>query len=166
MGIIDETAESTKKKRSKFKFKIDDLKHYVEVKKREGDYTIVVNPVKDPSKIEAFENPFMDVTPLQFKIEKEKKPQKEEPDCPCDLDIDAQTESSHSSEFEFKFSPPAALPVSRTKKIRKMATIETQYDPKDIPMAPKSAGGGKNKGKGKGDKGKKGKGGKKGKKKK
>lgn len=130
---------------------MEDLKHCVEVKKRNGDYTITVNPVKDPVKTVPFENPFIDCSPILFKVEKEVK-EKEKKSCPCD-ETEEDDKKSSDSEFEFMFSPPAAIPDTRKLKNKVFKTSDTQYDPKDVP-----GGGGK-----KGKEGKKG--GKKGKKK-
>lgn len=128
----------------------------LQIKKKEGCYYITMHPLKDPDTLVDRENPYMECTPLQFKIQKN-KPAGNDGDndgvlCLCD----EPAESSSDSELDIEFTPPAGIiHPERFKKKPNIVHIETQYDTKDI-AEPKS------KKKGKKDK-KKGKGGKKGK---
>lgn len=111
-----------------------------------------MNPLKDPYSLADNENPYMDCTPMEFKIVKKKDPLSEDPGaCTCDV-------STSDSSLELEFTPPAGIihPWKLKKKKGVVHTI-TQYDPKDF--APKAAKG--KKGKKGGKKGSK-KGGKKG----
>lgn len=145
----------------------------LQIKKKEGTYYITMNPLKDPYSIADNENPYVDCTPMQFKITKNKKPKAIEGEgdeyktCFCN-DEDEKVEceeSSSDSELDIEFTPPAG--IIRPERLRKKKTVvhtDTQYNPNDFKA--KGGKGGKEK-KGKGGKGKKGKGGKgKGKKKK
>lgn len=149
----------------------------LQIKKKDGAYFITMNPLKDPKTLADNENPYMDCTPLQFKItknkDKEKPKQTEDGDelktCYCDeYDWPASTESS-DSELDIEFTPPAGIiRPERLKKKRNVVHTETQYNPDDCKPPKLQVGkkGGKEKGgKEKGGKGK-GKGGKKGGKKK
>lgn len=135
------------------------------IKKKDGAYFITMNPLKDPYSIEDNENPYVDCTPMQFKITKAKKPKKDEDDgeggggdeyktCYCHDDDPVPPESSSDSELDIEFTPPAG--IIRPERLRRKKTVvhtDTQYDPKDIKKKGK-----KDKGKGKKGKGKKGKG--------
>ncbi|GLV40228.1 uncharacterized protein CBL_03623 [Carabus blaptoides fortunei] len=134
LNILDSSSDVIRKKKSKTKtFKPEDMKHYVELKKKEGDIYVTVNPVRDPQTIGPADSPFMDVTPMLFKIEKNQV-KKEEAYCPCDEVSDKACPSSVSSELEFVFSPPAAIPPVRHKKKKHLQEIDTQYDVKDLPV--------------------------------
>lgn len=155
----------------------------LQIKKKDGTYFITMNPLKDPKTLADNENPYMDCTPLQFKItknkDKEKQRRTEEGDnelksCYCDeYDWPASTESS-DSELDIEFTPPAGIiRPERLKKKKNVVHIETQYNPDDCKpdklkvgkKGDKEKGGGKKGGKGGKKGGKGGGGGKKGKKK-
>lgn len=146
LGIFD-PSEMPRKKKSKTSTKTqsDKNKRCIEVKKKEGNYTVTVNPVKDPYKLDDFENPYMDCTPMQFTIIKPEKPPKkpkqviDENGCLCDDEEEEEPidSSSDESELEFSFSPPAALPDLKPRKKKVKATIDTQYDPEDYNPKPK-----------------------------
>lgn len=134
LNILDSSSDVIRKKKSKTKtVKPEDMKHYVEVKKKDGDYYVLVNPVRDPETIGPTDDPFMDVTPMHFKIEKEAE-KMEEAYCPCDEVNEKPCPSSASSELEFMFSPPAAIPPVRAKKKKQLQEIDTQYDVNDLPV--------------------------------
>ncbi|XP_050315862.1 uncharacterized protein LOC126750331 isoform X2 [Anthonomus grandis grandis] len=137
----------------------------LQIQKKEGTYWITMNPLKDPNTLAENEDPYMECTPMTFKITKNKKPQDDY--CYCDgeapLEENASGASSSSdSELDIEFTPPAGIiHPERFKKKPNVACCEAQYDPKDFEVAKeKGKGKGKDKGKGKEkkDKGKKGKG--------
>lgn len=148
----------------------------LQIKKKDGVYHITMNPLKDPKTLEENENPYMDCTPLQFKIIKNKEKKKEgqdDRDCACDDDEETKSQmssSSSDSELDIEFTPPAGIiRPERLRRKKNVVHIDTQYNPDDcqpekIQVKKKDAG---KKGKGKGKKDGKGKkGGKGGKKKK
>lgn len=142
----------------------------LQIKKKDGVYHITMNPLKDPNTLEENENPYMDCTPLQFKIikNKDKKKETDGNECCCDGDEDevksSVSTSSSDSELDIEFTPPAGIiRPERLRRKKNVVHIDTQYNPDDCkPEQIKIA---KKEPKGKKDKGKKGKGGKKGKKK-
>lgn len=143
----------------------------LQIKKKEGCYLITMNPLKDPKTLVENENPYMDCTPLQFKIVKNKdkkvKPNDDEESalCCCGVDDDIKSESSSDSELDIEFTPPAGIiRPERLKRKKNVVHTDTQYNPDDCKPDKVKVGKGK---KGKKDKkDKKGKKGKKGKKKK
>ncbi|XP_044264730.1 uncharacterized protein LOC123011389 [Tribolium madens] len=130
------------------------------IKKHDGCYWITMNPLKDPHTLVENESPYMDCTPMQFKIVKNKK-EGEEGYKSCFCDGEENEESSSESELEIEFTPPAGIiHPERFKRKRNVVHCDTQYLATDFEV--KSEGGKKGK---KGKKDKKGKkGGKKGKK--
>nr|CAI5856737.1 unnamed protein product [Callosobruchus analis] len=129
--------------------------------KKDGAYLITMNPLKDPYSLVENENPYMDCTPMQFRITKNKK--KEDGDdeskmCTCQ---DEEETSSSDSELDIEFTPPAGIiHPERFKKKKNVVHTDTQYDPDDFTTKKEKGGKGKGKGKdkkGKGGKGKKGK---------
>lgn len=150
----------------------------LQIKKKDGCYWITMNPLKDPFSLAENENPYMDCTPMQFKIvkNKEKVKIKEGDDgdyktCYCgdDGDEDEDGESSSDSELDIEFTPPAGLiHPERFRRKKNVVHCDTQYlatdfekeKPKDDKKGKKGKGkkdkkGKKGKGKGKGKKGKK-----------
>lgn len=158
----------------------------LQIKKKEGTYFITMNPLKDPYAIEDNENPYVNCTPMQFRITKNKKNKKkneldaimddrgdadgggggdEYKTCYCNDDEDAKNveSSSSDSELDIEFTPPAGIiRPDRLKRKKTVVHTDTQYNPDDYKDNDKKKGKGKGKGKEKG-KGKKGKGGGKGK---
>lgn len=129
----------------------------LQIKKKDGTYMITMNPLKDPKTIEDNENPYMDCSPLQFKITKNKE-KDDSRSCYCD-----DTESTSDSELDIEFTPPAGIiRPERLKRKKNVVHTDTQYNKEDFDPNPRGASAKGNKGKGKGG-GKKG--GKKGKKK-
>lgn len=126
-----------------------------------------MNPLKDPKTLVENENPYMDCTPLQFKIVKNKDKEKfkrgEEGDtemksCYCEgYDWPASTESS-DSELDIEFTPPAGIiRPERFKRKKNVVHIETQCNPDEFKPDKLKLGGkskenvkGKGKAKGKG----------------
>lgn len=148
----------------------------LQIKKKEGTYFITMNPLKDPYAIEDNENPYVDCTPMQFRITKNKKNKKnrdlaimddrgdgEYKTCFCnDVEEKPVEESSSDSELDIEFTPPAG--IIRPERLKRKKTVvhtDTQYNPNDYKQ---EEGGKKGKGKGKGKKEKGGKGKKGGKK--
>lgn len=131
----------------------------LQIKKKDGCYLITMNPLKDPYTLEDNEDPYMDCTPLQFKITKNKPAPTNKGDggedyCTCDEPIES---SSSDSELDIEFTPPAGIiHPDKLKRKKNVVHIDTQYSPDDIPKPDKVQVGK--------DKNKKGKGGKKGKK--
>lgn len=144
------------------------------IKKKDGFYWITMNPLKDPATLEENENPYIDCTPMQFKIATsgaEEANKEDTKSCFCGDDdvnkVPAAPEES-DSELDIEFTPPAGIiHPERHRRKRNIVHIDTQYDQNDflpprLQLDAKKSGEGK---KGKGDKkgkGKKGKGGKKG----
>ncbi|KAJ8926012.1 hypothetical protein NQ315_009867 [Exocentrus adspersus] len=134
----------------------------LQIQKKDGAYWITMNPLKDPKTLAENENPYMECTPMQFKITKNKRKKEDEGGegdsklCYCE----GEDSSSSDSELDIEFTPPAGIiHPERFKRKKNIVHCEVQYDTKDFtPESPK--------GKGKDKKGKKDKGGKKGKKKK
>ncbi|EFA06328.1 uncharacterized protein LOC659255 [Tribolium castaneum] len=134
------------------------------IKKHDGCYWITMNPLKDPHTLVENESPYMDCTPMQFKIVKNKKEGEEYKSCFCG-EGEVGEESSSDSELEIEFTPPAGIiHPERFKRKRNVVHCDTQYLATDFEA--KSEKSGKKGKKGKKDKKKKGKKGKKGKKKK
>lgn len=142
LGIYD-PSEIFKKRKSKSNQRTADKnKRFVTLSKRDGSYFVTVNPVKDPQTTDEFESPYLDCTPIQFKVIKEKEPKKEkEKDaegCTCDEESDTASESSSDrSELDFSFSPPAALPKPKQKMRKSIIEQETQYNKADFRKAKK-----------------------------
>lgn len=148
----------------------------LQIKKKDGVYHITMNPLKDPKTLEDNENPYMECTPLQFKIVKNKdKEKKKAPEdgenCTCNGEGDADevesVSSSSDSELDIEFTPPAGIiRPERLKRKKNVVHTDTQYNPDDckpekIQVGKKGGKDTKDK-KGKKDKGeKKAKGGKK-----
>ncbi|XP_063919180.1 uncharacterized protein LOC135134430 [Zophobas morio] len=140
----------------------------LQIKKHDGCYWITMNPLKDPHTLVENENPYMECTPLQFKISKNKDKKAEEENeeyksCFCEGDKEL---SSSDSELEIEFTPPAGIiHPERFKKKRNVVHTDTQYMASDLKSEKESKKGKKEKkdkkGKGKKGKGKKGKKGKK-----
>ncbi|KAL3285597.1 hypothetical protein HHI36_000126 [Cryptolaemus montrouzieri] len=104
----------------------------LEIKKREGVYHITMNPLKDPNILEMNENPYLDCTPMQFKVAKNNLL---DPDCVCTDEGELyKYDSSSNDELDIEFTTPAGIihpdrPVLR----RNVKTKQTQYNIKDIP---------------------------------
>ncbi|GJQ78372.1 hypothetical protein Trydic_g22198 [Trypoxylus dichotomus] len=140
-------------------------KSTLQIKKKDGCYLITMNPLKDPFSLEDNEDPYMDCTPMQFKITKNKPPMQirqgelGEDSCTCD-ESDA---TSSNSELDIEFTPPAGIiHPDKLKKKKNVVHIDTQYCLDDLPKPEfikleKPEGNGKPKNKGKDKKGKKGK---------
>ncbi|XP_076259333.1 uncharacterized protein LOC143195774 isoform X2 [Rhynchophorus ferrugineus] len=124
----------------------------LQIQKRENAYWITMNPLKDPSTLVENEDPYMDCTPMTFKITKNSK---KEEYCACDGEEPIEESSSSSdSELDIEFTPPAGIiHPERFKKKPNVASCEAQYDPKDV-AADKSAEKKKGEKKGKDKKGK------------
>lgn len=150
----------------------------LQIKKKDGAYFITMNPLKDPYGIEDNENPYVDCTPMQFKITKNKRPKREADEedaeernggdyktCYCGQEDDKEkpkhvAESTTSdSELDIEFTPPAG--IIRPERLKRKKTVvhtDTQYNTGDFQTKDKKGKGGKKGGKGKGKgKGKKGK---------
>lgn len=180
MDVCDALTTHTSKRRRGYESESDITvapKPTLQIKKKDGAYLITMNPLKDPKTLADNENPYMDCTPLQFKIIKNKDKLGRRPEdgdnemrsCYCDeYDWPASSESS-DSELDIEFTPPAGIiRPERLKKKKNVVHTDTQYNPDDCKPADKlklGKGKGGDKGKGKKDKKEK-KGGKKGKKKK
>ncbi|KAB0792766.1 hypothetical protein PPYR_14725 [Photinus pyralis] len=131
----------------------------LQIKKRDGTYMITMNPLKDPKTIEDNENPYMECSPLQFKITKNKE-KDDSRSCYCE---DVESTSSSDSELDIEFTPPAGIiRPERLKRKKNVVHTDTQYNTEDFDPKPK---GGAAKGGAGGKKGAKGNKGKKGKKK-
>ncbi|KAK9884144.1 hypothetical protein WA026_005095 [Henosepilachna vigintioctopunctata] len=112
----------------------------LEVKKREGAYFITMNPLKDPNTLQQNENPYLDVTPMQFKVEKNNA---NDPDCICtDEGEYYKSDCSSNSEFEIEVTTPAGI-IHPDRPIKKKEVVvkQTQYDRRDIPPAEKGKAG-------------------------
>lgn len=110
---------------------VDKNKRYFSLVKKDGNYLITINPVKDPKTTKYLENPYMDCTPLQFKIIKEKKAREPNNDCVCCCNEETKEEYDSSSgmdDFECSFSPPCALPNIVTQKNKSQRDVETQAE--------------------------------------
>ncbi|KAF5280856.1 hypothetical protein FQR65_LT03005 [Abscondita terminalis] len=105
-------------------------KSTLQVKKKDGAYLITMNPLKDPNNIKENESPYMDCSPLQFKITKNKDESKDDSRmCFCD----EEQESSSDSELDIEFTPPAGIiRPERFKKQKDMTNADTQYDVGDF----------------------------------
>ncbi|KAH1007871.1 hypothetical protein HUJ04_005051 [Dendroctonus ponderosae] len=133
----------------------------LQIQKKDGVYWITMNPLKDPCTLVENEDPYMECTPMTFKISKNKKP--EEQFCLCDGDAPdiLNSDASSDSELDIEFTPPAGIiHPERFKKRPNVVCCDAQYDPKDFEVKKKkddkkAKGKGKDK-KGKGGKGKKG----------
>ncbi|XP_023310511.1 uncharacterized protein LOC111691627 [Anoplophora glabripennis] len=125
----------------------------LQIQKKDGAYWITMNPLKDPKTLVDNENPYMECTPMQFKITKNKK-KKDDDDsrlCYCD-EGDDESSSSSDSELDIEFTPPAGIiHPERFKKKKNIVHCEAQYDTKDFEPEKPEAKGKKGKG-GKGDK--------------
>lgn len=141
-------------------------KSTLQIKKKDGCYLITMNPLKDPNTLEDNENPYMDCTPMQFKITKNKPPIQVTPggegedSCMCSCD----ESSSSDSELDIEFTPPAGIiHPDKLKRKKNVVHTDTQYCVEDLPIETIVLPGKKKDKKGKGKKGKGGKGGKGGK---
>ena len=143
----------------------------LQITKKDGCYLITMNPLKEPDTFEDNESPYLDCTPMQFRIKK-KKPDRLEPvtggdeldeECCC-CRCSMKSETSSDSELDIEFTPPAGvIHPERFKKKKTVVHTETQYfegDVVDVLQLGKRKGekGGK-KGKRGGSGGRKGKGG-------
>ncbi|RZC31919.1 Asparaginase domain containing protein [Asbolus verrucosus] len=103
----------------------------LQIKKKDGCYWITMNPLKDPNTLVENESPYMDCTPMQFKIVKNKeKITEENNECrTCFCGDDQVIESSSSdSELDIEFTPPAGIiHPERFKKKRNVVHWGTQY---------------------------------------
>ncbi|CAH1163676.1 unnamed protein product [Phaedon cochleariae] len=140
------------------------------IQKKDGAYWITMNPLKDPKTLAENEDPYMECTPMQFKITKNKNKPKDDNDedgsrlCCCEPEDES---SSSDSELDIEFTPPAGIiHPERFKKKKNVIHCDTQYNPDDFEVKKDIAKGksksqesqkgkGKEKGKGKGKKGKK-----------
>ncbi|XP_045479461.1 uncharacterized protein LOC123684295 isoform X2 [Harmonia axyridis] len=139
----------------------------LEIKKREGIYHITMNPLKDPNTLQMNENPYLDCTPMQFKVAKNNLL---DPNCVCTDEGELyKSDSSSDDELDIQVTTPAGIiHPDRSNQKKEVKVKQTQYSEKDIPPPPeklkeakdgekgKSKEGGKG-GKDKKDKGKKGK---------
>lgn len=135
------------------------------IKKKDGVVYVTMNPLKDPSTMEPNEYPYLDCSPLEFKISK-KKQDDEFKKCLCSGDDPDGTfvSQDESSELDIEFTPPAGIVRPEYMSKRKhICHTESQYDKKDLPKSESNL---KEKGGKKGKKSQKSKKGKKGKKKK
>lgn len=82
----------------------------LQIKKEKGCYYITMHPLKDPNTLTERENPYMECTPLQFKIIKNKLAGNDGDNdgvmCLCD---EEDKLSSSDSELDIEFTPPAGL---------------------------------------------------------
>ncbi|KAI4469109.1 l-asparaginase [Holotrichia oblita] len=111
-------------------------KSTLQIKKKDGCYLITMNPLKDPNTLEDNENPYMDCTPMQFKITKN-KPQnsiREGGENSCTCDDDESITSSSDSELDIEFTPPAGIiHPDKLRKKKNVVHMDTQYSLDDIP---------------------------------
>lgn len=145
LGILD-PSDIIKKRRSKTSNRAlsDKNKRVISVKKKEGNYLVTLTPIKDPLYRTDHESPFIDCTPVQFKINKPPKPEiSEENPCECDLTDEEKDTDSDLSELDVNFSPPAALPVKPYTKKKIKVTKDTQYTLNDFPKGTKHSHSGK-----------------------
>ncbi|XP_060536280.1 uncharacterized protein LOC132708157 [Cylas formicarius] len=107
----------------------------LQIQKKEGCYWITMNPLKDPHSLSENENPYMECSPMTFKITKNNKSM----DICCCSDEDMRKSvSSSSSELDIEFTPPAGIiHPERFKKKRDVACAECQYDPFDFEVQTK-----------------------------
>ncbi|KAF5297081.1 hypothetical protein FQA39_LY02661 [Lamprigera yunnana] len=99
------------------------------VKKKDGAYVIIMNPLKDPETMGENENPYMNCSPLQFKITKNKKVD-ENQTCFCN---EPEPESSSDSELDIEFTPPAGIiRPDKLKRKGNTAHTESQYNEEDF----------------------------------
>ncbi|CAH1955441.1 unnamed protein product [Acanthoscelides obtectus] len=128
--------------------------------KKDGAYLITMNPLKDPYSLVENENPYMDCTPMQFRITKNKNKEDGDDDskmCTCK---DDEATSSSASELDIEFTPPAGIiHPDRFKKKKNVVHTDTQYEPDDFATKKEKGGKGGKKDKkgGKSGKGKIGK---------
>lgn len=137
------------------------------IQKKDGAYEIIMNPLKDPKTLADNEDPYMECTPMRFKISPTKVKKIGSETCFCGED-EAENSSSTESELDIEFTPPAGI-IHPERFKRKMNVIhcETQYNPQDFEIkkvGKKDDAKGKKDKKDKGGKVAKGKGGAKGKK--
>lgn len=112
----------------------------LQIKKREGCYWITMNPLKDPYFLVENEDPYVDCTPLQFKIEKNKNCKKlntaEYKSCFCEDDeivVKTSSSSSSESELDIEFTPPAGIiHPERFKRKKNVVHCDTQYNETDF----------------------------------
>ncbi|XP_030763371.1 uncharacterized protein LOC115887951 isoform X1 [Sitophilus oryzae] len=128
----------------------------LQIQKKEGSYWVTMHPLKDPNTLVENEDPYMDCTPMTFKITKNKKP--EEDYCACDGEASMEESSSSDSELDIEFTPPAGIiHPERFKKRPNVVCCQSQYDPQDCAEEKKEKKDKKGKGKDKKGGGKKGK---------
>ncbi|XP_074042075.1 uncharacterized protein isoform X1 [Leptinotarsa decemlineata] len=105
------------------------------IQKKDGSYWITMNPLKDPLTLADNEDPYMECTPMQFKITKNKqKPaiegETDSKTCCCE---EENLSSSSNSELDIEFTPPAGIiHPERFKKKKNVVHCDTQYDPTDF----------------------------------
>ncbi|KAK9884146.1 hypothetical protein WA026_005097 [Henosepilachna vigintioctopunctata] len=135
--------QGKKKRKNKFGFVESEMeivypKPTLQIKKRDGVYYITMNPLKDPRTLVNNENPYMECTPMQFKIIKNKE-HNEFKSCICnDQGILYEPSSSSDSELDLEFTPPAGvIRPERFLKPRDVIHIDTQYNAKDYAEKPK-----------------------------
>lgn len=177
MIVCDALTTQSSKRRRGYRSESDITvtpKPTLQIKKKDGVYLITMNPLKDPKTLAENENPYMDCTPLQFKIVKNKDKEKmvkgeeggnDMKTCYCE-EYDFPASSSSDSELDIEFTPPAGIiRPERLKKKKNVVHTETQYNPEDCMPDKLKVGKAKDEGKDKGKGKKEKKGGKKGKKK-
>ncbi|KAL1514070.1 hypothetical protein ABEB36_003392 [Hypothenemus hampei] len=130
----------------------------LQIQKKEGTYWVTMNPLKDPYSLVENEDPYMNCTPMTFKITSNKNKIQNDY-CYCDgeeaLEGD-KSSSSSESELDIEFTPPAGvIHPERFKKRPNVVCCQAQYDPQDFQVPKK---GKDKKGKDKKEKGKKRKG--------
>lgn len=149
MTVCDALTAPTSKRRYQYQESEADIpvcpKPTLQIKKKDGAYFITMNPLKDPKTLVENENPYMDCTPLQFKITKNKEKEKmkkrlddgdnnEMKSCYCD-EYDwpeVSSESSSDSELDIEFTPPAGIiKPERFKRKKNVVHTDTQYNPDD-----------------------------------
>lgn len=118
-----------------------------------------MNPLKDPETVQMNENPYLDCTPMEFKVAKTNLL---DPSCVCtDEGEFYKSDSSSDDELDIQITTPAGIihPDRPTQK-KEVKVKQTQYNEKDLPPPPEKAEDKKKEGTkgGKGDKEKGGKG--------
>lgn len=127
------------------------------IQKKDGAYSIVMNPLKDPKTLVENEDPYMECTPMRFKISPTKFKKSGSQTCFCDEEDEVKSNSSES-ELDIEFTPPAGIiHPERFKKKMNVIHCETQYNSQDFDKTGDKKEGNKHKEGKKGGKGGKGK---------
>lgn len=118
----------------------------LEIKKNKGSYYIKMNPLKDPSTYTENDYPYLDCTPMQFKVTPSRKTT-DDPNRECFCD--EEDEKSSESELDIEFTTPAGLIDPEKLRRKHVIHTDTQYlvsdfePPKPRPKTAKSAKSGK-----------------------